>query len=135
MEEQDLAPEFNLIYGEIGRRFGHEAPDVLQSRAAAQTKMQVDGAIRHLALTAANIEERVCVSVEGMKGIEVNQPRALYVTEGAGQKALGSGRADDLQGLGRRYRRGVRAHRLGGAPGRWSAAPYPPPGRTRPFGC
>jgi hypothetical protein len=46
MQGQDLTPEFDLIYGEISRRFGHEAPDVLHSRAAAQTKMQVDRAIR-----------------------------------------------------------------------------------------
>ena len=34
---------------------------------------------------AANIEERVCASVEGRKGIQLNQPRALYVTEGEGK--------------------------------------------------
>jgi mannose-6-phosphate isomerase-like protein (cupin superfamily) len=36
---------------------------------------------------AANIEERgcVCVSVEGRKDIEMNQPRAVHVTEGEGK--------------------------------------------------
>jgi hypothetical protein len=34
---------------------------------------------------AANIEERVSVSVEGRKGMEANQPRALYVNDGEGK--------------------------------------------------
>jgi hypothetical protein len=34
---------------------------------------------------AANIEKRVYVLVEGRKGMEVNQPRAVHVAEGEGK--------------------------------------------------